>query len=196
MGTRRVEFRREPRVRRPTKFENTAGRKFTCSEQSESSTLHFVSGENKAVGSVTYAFGGCKLEGVGCKSSGAAAEEIVSATLKGELGWDEKAGEKVGLRLQPVEGPEHAVIEATCGSTPVKVRGAVIAPITAINSMAKSFKLKYKEKKGEQDPESFEGKSASVLEMSFNGGVTYTQAGMNVESTLKTLESIEINTTV
>jgi hypothetical protein len=79
-------------------------------------------GKNK-VANVHVVFTGCLLGGsVPCNSEGAAEEEIVVNTLKGKLGWLNKAGKEVGVMLEPAV--KHGLFaEFVCfgGSIHVKV---------------------------------------------------------------------------
>lgn len=136
----------------------------------------------------------CELAGSKCTSTGAGTGEIVTSTLEGALGWREKAGNKVALDLFPAGGT-GSLLEATCGTSSLVVRGSVIGPITPVNNMSASFSLKYKQTKGKQTTEHFEGEANDVLEASIAGGA-YEQAGLALESTQANEEELEINTVV
>ncbi len=149
---------------------------------------------NKAVTGVVVRFTGCTLGGSKCSSAGAAEGEVASYALEGGLGWREKAANAVGLDLGP-SGEEELVLEATCGSSTVKARGAAIAFFSPVNKMTSSFTLKFKVSKGVQTPEHFEGEANEFYELSVGGGA-YEQAALTFEGNVTNKEELEINTIV
>ncbi|MGO9319930.1 MAG: IPT/TIG domain-containing protein [Solirubrobacteraceae bacterium] len=134
----------------------------------------------------------CELAGTKCASPGAATGEIVSTSLEGALGWREKEGNNVGLEIAGT-GEGETFVEASCGSASVKVRGSVIAEVGSVDKTAAAFGLKFKESKGRQKPEQFEGEADDVLEMSISGGA-FEQVGLSGDMTLANEEALEINT--
>lgn len=123
-----------------------------------------------------------------CSSSGAAAGEIQTAQLNGALNFidegEEPALPTVGIDLTPASGTSLATFE--CGGKPVTVGGSVIVPISSLDKMATSFKLKAKATAGKQLPEAFEAEPNDTL--TFNGE----QAGLTSTSTLTNEEALEI----
>lgn len=171
-------------------IEDVAKHKITCTAESASGEY---SGVKQLVGAIKLT--GCELVGTGkCSSTGAAEGELVSGTLEGVIGFQDKETNKVGLELSGAA--EHEVlVEASCAGKSVVIKGAVIAPITTVNKMSSTFKLKYKATAGKQSPEHFEGESNAVLSMSINGGASE-QAGLTLESTVTNEEEVELNTVV
>jgi hypothetical protein len=171
-------------------FETVKLSKVVCT--AEAGTGQYTSA--KTVGGVTLTFTGCERSGEQCKSSGAAAGEIVTHDLEGELGI-EKLGatareNKIGLDLFPV-GNTGPVAEFTCGATEVSLRGSVILPVLA-NKMLAGAKLKFTATKGKQKPEKFVEGAKDVLEASFNNGA-YEQIGLTVKITQTNEEALEVD---
>ncbi|HEV3045944.1 MAG TPA: IPT/TIG domain-containing protein [Solirubrobacteraceae bacterium] len=148
----------------------------------------------KAVTNVTIVFTGCTLGGSKCSSAGAAEGEVDSFTLEGGLGYREKSANTVGLDLRP-SGEAELVLEAVCGSSTVRVRGAAIAALSPVNKMTASFTLHFKTSKGVQSPEHFEGEADEFYELSVGAGA-YEQAALSFEANTTNEESLEVNTTV
>lgn len=172
-------------------LEAVGGAKLVCEAQTGGGEyLHEVQVEK-----VTLKLTGCTSGASTCTSAGAAAGEIVTNTLGGTLGWTEKESNKVGLGLTPAtEG--QPVFEAECGTSVWKVTGAVIGAITPINSMNPTFKIKFKQKKGEQSILHFQGELLEQsLEVSIAGGAPE-QAGLGLETTVTNEEELEINTVI
>jgi hypothetical protein len=101
---------------------------------------------------------GPKAVSVPCQSSSAAAGEIRTAPLVGGMEFI-KEGETsevpiVGVDLKPESGTSIATFD--CGGKPVTVGGSVIVPVTALDKMTSSFKLKASQSGGKQSPEAFE----------------------------------------
>jgi hypothetical protein len=127
---------------------------------------------------------GPKAQSVPCQSSSASAGEIRTASLEGGMEFI-KEGEgtevpSVGVDLKPASGTSLATFE--CGGKAVSVGGSVIVPITALDKMATSFKLKATQTGGKQVPEEFEVGPKDTL--TFNGeqaGITATQTSTNEE---------------
>ncbi len=141
---------------------------------------------------VTYKLTGCAQSGKACQSSGAAAGEIQTAALNGSIDFikenEEPAKPEVGLDLVPQSGTSLATFE--CGGPSQSVEGSVIAPITAVNKMATSFKVKAKAVGGVQLPEAFEAGSKDTLTIGSEG------AGLTATSTSTNEEPIEIKATI
>ena len=137
------------------------------------------------VANVSVRFNGCLVFGTDpCKTRGAAAEEVRTETLKGELGYIEKAGKKVGVLLQPaVAKGAFATLEcenieatvtvgvgnATEGAwyTPEATGGndGVISPITPVDAMTTKFTQNYTANANHENiPSHFEGGQNELLE--------------------------------
>jgi alpha-tubulin suppressor-like RCC1 family protein len=173
-------------------FETTGGSTLTCTGSSSSGTWVAP----KSVQNAVLKFTGCLMLSGKCSSAGAAEGEILSTPLEGVLGFFEKTTNKVGLDLFPALANESStVFEATCGTSTVKVTGAVIGQITTINKMNSSFNLKFKQHLGKQTVGNFEEEpeNSQILRMSINGGFSL-QTGLSLESNLANEESLEINT--
>jgi hypothetical protein len=130
--------------------------------------------------------------GAACQSSGAAAGEIQTVPLNGSLDFikegEAPATPEVGLDLAPLSGTSLATFE--CGGSPVTVEGSAIVPISTVNKMDSSFKLKAKATSGIQAPESFEAGSKDTLTI---GGE---QAGVSATGTSTNEEPLEIKATI
>ncbi len=125
---------------------------------------------SKEVSNVHVAFHNCVLfESIPCTSPSAAPGEIQTSTLKGELGYIEKAGHKVGVSLTPAAGKEalfakfdciepesfEAEIRVGAGSAkqgfawkpnPQSGNGGnngIISPIIPVNTMTNTFEQVY-----------------------------------------------------
>ena len=107
---------------------------------------------------------GCEIVAFGGKCQNAGPEEIVTITFEGDYGFI-KAGVKptAGVDLTIGEGttPENR-IEFNCdtpshGLIHVVMFGEVIAHMTPLDKMTKTFKKKYSQKGGKQNPTHFEG---------------------------------------
>ena len=143
-------------------------------------------------------FTGCASAGFECNSAGAAAGEIVTKALEGQLGiTKEFSGEpvknKVGLSLFPV-GKTGLFAEFMCGSIAFQLRGAVIVQVKT-NKMLPSETLKYAESRGRQKLQQFVGGPKEILELSIAGSA-FEQAGLTLETLLRFAEPIEVNTVV
>ncbi len=106
----------------------------------------------KAVVKVVVKFTKCKLGAAECKSAGANPEEIVTTSLKGRLGYLEKAKSgKVGLELEPeVAGGPFATFK--CGLVETKVTGCTIGKITSkLNEVLATATVEWKEVGGKQE---------------------------------------------
>jgi alpha-tubulin suppressor-like RCC1 family protein len=145
----------------------------------------------KEIANVVLVLTGCSSGGATCNSFASQPGEIVSDPLKGELGWEARSTEKIGLRLYPASGTQF-FSEAYCGVAPYNIKGAVIGKVTA-NKMLSSATLQFAATGGKQQPESFEGGPTSVLEQSFLE--TSTQLGLKLTAVQASEEAIEANAT-
>ncbi|HEX5851723.1 MAG TPA: hypothetical protein VFY36_01400 [Solirubrobacteraceae bacterium] len=143
----------------------------------------------KQVTKTVVKFTGCKSSGFACQSAGAAANEIVTKEVEGEIGYIfPEANKQVGLDLWPssrtaMEKTLHEFnaifVKFTCaGFLNDEVRGSVIARMTPVNKSVKAgspFTLNYKKgtNPGEQEIQSLknvEGGVVDVLESKLAGG--------------------------
>ncbi len=145
---------------------------------------------------LTLTLTGCQLgpkgKGGACQSASASSGEIRTASLEGQLEFikenEEPATPEVGSDLKPSSGTNIATFE--CGGKAVSVGGSVIVPVTALDTMASSFKYKALSSGGIQTPEEFEGGPKDVL--SFNSGSGAEQAGLKTTETVTNEEPLEI----
>ncbi len=137
------------------------------------------------VANVNVTFTGCKLFGSSpCTSEGAAEGEVRTNTLKGELGYINKATHEVGLKLEPAT--KHGnfakficlTVETVVGVGDKKegayylpeTKGGndqIISPITPVDTMTSTFTQVYSvnyETHPQNVPDAFEGKPISLLE--------------------------------
>lgn len=130
-------------------------------------------------------------KGISCQS-GATAGEIKTASLEGGTEFiKENEGTEspiVGVDLKPASGTDLASFE--CGGKSVSVGGSVIAPITSVDKMVGSFKVKLSQSAGKQNPEEFEVGAKDTL--TFNEGLGEEQAGLKTTETNTNEESLEI----
>ncbi|HXR28215.1 MAG TPA: hypothetical protein VN772_01460 [Solirubrobacteraceae bacterium] len=174
-------------------IETVKAAKVTCAGETATGSY---AGDRQVTG-VVVTLTGCQHSGEGCSSSGAGAGEVRSNALEGVLGL-EKLGttttkDKIGLDLFPV-GRTGPLMEFSCATTTVSLRGSVIAPVKT-NRMALSSPLKFAATKGKQKPEGFAGEPKDVLEASF-GGMAFEQAGLTLATTQAGEEQLEINATI
>ena len=145
-------------------------------------------GKNK-VENVHVTFKGCILLGaLPCQNTGAPEGEVTTNTLKGELGYIDKASHEVGIRLTPAQKKgRFAVFHCTGGSVndllievgagnskegaayiPESKGGnnGIISPITPVNAMTSEFTQVYtvNEATTENIPSKFENKPVALLE--------------------------------
>jgi alpha-tubulin suppressor-like RCC1 family protein len=172
-------------------FETAGKLLITC--KTETGSGEYVG--TKSARNVTIAFKECEQVVLGkCSTSGSSEGELTTGALEGVLGWENQELDNVGWDLVPAEEGAY-VLSFSCGGTPFLVRGSVIAPISPVNNMNATFKLKYKQAKGLQKPEHFESEPNDVLEASISGG-GFEQIGMAATLTQTNEEEIEINTFV
>jgi hypothetical protein len=98
---------------------------------------------------------------------------IKSLPLKGELGFVAGAGgprPQVGWDIKPEVGNVIATFECGpfLGGTQVLLEGSYITQIKPTNKMTEEYKFKYKETKGHQEPESFEGGEKDTLSLTYS----------------------------
>jgi hypothetical protein len=173
-------------------LQTVKGSKVTCT--GETSTGEYTS--LKTVGGVVLALTGCELARLKakCASAGRAPGEIVTKQLEGRLGIDTlgetAAKNKIGLDLF-ADGQTGSLMEFSCATTTVSVRGSVIVPVTA-NKMLLTVTVKASATTGKQKPENFVGEPKDILEASFSGGV-FEQTGLTLTATQTNEEPVEVN---
>ncbi len=175
-------------------LETASHKAVTCTEETSSGEY---TGQ-KTVAGVVITLTGCELTATHEKcASGHTTGTIVTNPLEGVLGVYKESHklskEGIGLELYPA-GHSGPVMDFSCASTTVSVRGSVILPVKA-NTMAPALELKAETKKGKQVPESFAKGPKEILEGSVGGG--------GFEATLLTLalpeengEELEVNVVV
>ncbi len=147
----------------------------------------------KEVKNVVVTFKGCETVGDQCSTEGAAEGELVTKTLEGIVGFENKAAKKTAFDLYP-DGKTGLFIKFSCSGLTVAVQGSVIVPIKS-DKMLLSGTLKYKATKGKQQVEKFEGGLTDVLETTYKGG-PYEQSGQTITTTLTNEEKLELNAVV
>jgi hypothetical protein len=137
----------------------------------------------KAVAKVVVKFKGCEKAGAGeCKSTGAAAKEIVTTALSGEIGYLNATEKTVGSSLKPTVGTEF--VKFKCGSElETTVTGCVMAHLTGtFNAEVEQYKLAYREVAGKQEFRGFEGATnCELTAFGFIGAVEVTETTLETE---------------
>ncbi len=177
------------RAKTPVVFETVGGAIAECGTVSGGGE---ISGP-KSLGNIVLRFGECTMGANECSSSGAAAGEIVSASLEGTLGilvapaFNKPAG--VGLTLS---GAGHGTaFEFTCGSETVVITGAAIHSVKS-NLMDAKESLSFAQRKGVQEFTAFEGEPTEVLESSISGAPAE-QTGLTLRAASRYEEKVEVN---
>jgi hypothetical protein len=179
-------------------FETVRGTKIAC--KSESGAGEFVGTKEVRISSIK--FKGCQASGAECSTGGAAAEEIVTNELTGNLRFavGGKTKKKLVNELVPTSGP--LLVGFACNTFPVEVRpestGGLLNNLVSDKMITKSSN-KYALLKGEQKPaeyEDLEGKLVSAgLEENFAGG-PFEESGMAFTNEQTNEEAIEANAVV
>jgi len=155
---------------------------------------------------MTIALTGCESVGLkaSCQNTGAAAGNITTYSLEGELGFI-KGGERpsVGMDLRPTGFTAPALVKYECGGggtgsgAQVSETGSVIAP-TGIDEMSTESALRFKASKAHQIPESFEGEPKDVLTtVVHNKSITLEeQSGWTLTGKSVFAEPLEIKATI
>ena len=134
---------------------------------------------------------GCELASpkATCQTESAAAGEVRTSTLEGQLGFISKGSKpSVGIDLKP---SGSSIATFACGATKVTVNGSVIAPVTALDKMGTAFKVKLKASKGVQAPEQIEGGVKDTLGWTASPKPEE-QLGLTATETLTSEEPLEI----
>jgi hypothetical protein len=115
-----------------------------------------------------FVFKGCGTpNGTQCHTLGAPEGEIKTETLPVELVYTSKAKHEAALDLnyeEPTEAfppPPHKQLatwycKSLFESGPYGIRGSILAPITPVNTLTNTFKLKLTEKEHKQTPTTYE----------------------------------------
>jgi Regulator of chromosome condensation (RCC1) repeat len=179
-------------------FETVTKTKVVC--KGETGTGEYTG--TTTVGNVVDTFTGCEsqkykaLQKDKCKTAGHAEGELVTSTLEGTLGWENKALKHVANDLFPV-GHSGPLLEFSCAGVPVQVRGSVIVKVASgkMLPLTKTETVTFAAAKGKQTPEQFEGGVKDVLESSFGVGA-FEQTGLKMTTIQTSEEQLEINWSV
>ncbi len=172
-------------------LETVHGVKVTCTK--ETSDGEFTT--PKTVGNVDVTFTGCESLGEKCKTTGAAAGEIVVNPLAGALVW-EKVKKDVAIDLKPQSG--ELFVEFNCVLALAAVKGSVLTKLP-VNRSETTLEEKFTASKGKQKPEYYytpsKEKIKDVLYSKIGGeGVEYEQSGQTVTNIQTDEEALEVNT--
>ena len=188
-------------------LETVSGTKITCKTQAAVGKYDQDTGAIKEVEGVVATFTGCELPllALKCNTKGKAAEEIVTNTLQGPLGYI--SGEKttspvVGQELTPaVKKGAFAEFECGAGAVNVVVKegtvkptglNCIIAPLAEVNVMATTVKQTYSGSGGVQSPQKFQNKTTICnLESSANKG-PFERSTQALETTITNEEALEV----
>jgi hypothetical protein len=173
-----------------TTLASVGGKTITCAHSTGSGQYTGVK-----TATATIALTGCQLTSnkQACQSSGAAAGEIVTSPLTGELGFIEDAYEGEELNVSVGLDLKHAptLLTAQCGGEALSVGGSVIAPISSVDKMTATFSLKFTAAGGKQQPESFEEEPKDTLVSTLGAG-SPEQAGLTSAAKVTNGEKLEI----
>ncbi|HTZ63278.1 MAG TPA: hypothetical protein VMB51_04175 [Solirubrobacteraceae bacterium] len=153
----------------------------------------------KEAKNIVVTFNGCESGGISCSTAGSARGELVTKSLEGVIGWENKAKKEVAFDLYP-EGKTGLFIEFACSALTFAVRGSVLVPLKPVDKMLASMTLKYKASKGVQQLTHFEGGAEDILETSHKG-LPYEQSGQTITTVLtngekEKPEKLELNAVV
>jgi hypothetical protein len=171
-------------------LQSTGGRQIRC-------TASTATGQYTGLKTATAAIRltGCKdvASKVVCQSGGAAAGEIVTSTLEGQLGFIKNVFEAGAIQDSVGLDLTHAptLLTAECGGSALSVTGSVIGAVTAINKMVTSLSLTYSASGGKQIPEQFEEEPKDTLVSTYGGGPAE-QTGLTTKLKLANEEKIEV----
>jgi hypothetical protein len=167
------------------------GSSVTCS--ASTSEGEYTGGKTQTVSlKLTGCQKGPKGKGVTCQTSPAKPGEIATSSLEGGMEFikenEEPATPEVGVDLKAASG---SIATFECGGASASVGGSVIVPVTAVDKMAPSFKLKAAATAGKQTPEAFEVGPTDTLTFAPSGGGEE-QAGLTTTDTNTNQEPLEI----
>jgi hypothetical protein len=173
-----------------TELETVAKSKVKCSAATAKG--EFTGPKSDAA---TIIFTGCEYgtaPGLPCQTPGSQEGEVATSRLEGALGYISGGGTakpSVGMRLSPAPGMPFASVE--CGGVTLTLAGSVIGTIAgSVNKMSQTSSLKFRQGKGKQIPEQFEGAPPSVL--SATAGAEPEQAGMSTLESNTNEEPLEV----
>lgn len=156
----------------------------------------------------TYAFGSGGENG--CATEGASLREIRSESLKGSLVYISKASKEVGIVFNPYEkakefkelAPPPTFATFVCneggGKFKMTLRNGVTVPVASLNTLTKSYALKFAVSKDLQVPAEYENaggeKVRNLLETNLTdeGGGFWISGGMETAGTFTTQKDIEV----
>jgi len=169
-------------------LETVGGAKVTCIAGSGSGEI--TSAKTVSIGLV---LSGCEDKAVHqkCQSTSAAAGEVKTSALSGELGFvadTEPLAPAVGLDLRATP-PASSLARFQCGGGEQVVSGSVIAPV-AIDKMTAAPALPFKAAAGKQAPEGFEGLPTDTLGLTTGSGTE--QLGLSGTVKLAAEERVEV----
>jgi hypothetical protein len=151
---------------------------------------------DKLVQEVLVAFTGCKVESLfACSTTSAKAEEIMTARLKGALGYINKSTKLVGIKLEPESGTEFTTGEIECAGINIKVTGSLIADMTPVNTKTTTGTLEFKASGTKQVDESIEieGKTETGVKLKASvHGEPAVEASDEMTDSLTFKESVEL----
>jgi hypothetical protein len=135
-----------------------------------------------------------------CKSSGAAAEEIVTNKIKGLPVYLNKSKTEVGLLDEPQEaGALYAEFKCeNIFTETIKVKGATLGALTPVNSSTTLFTLKSKQEKGKPTPslyENAEGENVKIKGETKGEGIEafgYEESAIEATHTITGAEAVEV----
>jgi hypothetical protein len=147
--------------------------------------------------------------GMACTTKGASVGEIKSESLKGSLVYISKANKEVGIVFNPYEQakelkeivpPSTFAASFVCAergapSIGIAIRNGVTVPVTSLNTLTKSYTLKFAVSENKQVPAEYENaageKVRNLLETSFREE-SFATGGMETAGTLNMQKSIEV----
>ena len=108
--------------------------------------------------------------GIKCETAGAAAGEVDLNTLEGHLGYVAQGPKPaVGLALTAAGGLLDVAV-LRCGEVPITLTGGVIASYSKVDAMAPLFRVALTRRHGRQFPESLEGQTSDLLQLTSGEG--------------------------
>jgi hypothetical protein len=181
-------------------LETVGGTKVTCKTVADTGTIP-ANGAN-AVREATVTFTGCEVDGFKCKTAGAAAGEVQTNLLKGQLGYlgTVESG-KVGVDLVAETAELLAEISCVGGFAKARLRGDLIGEIAPINVASTEFALTFQQASGKQEwakiflEEPFQSgkytEVSSVAEVSVDG-FAFKGAGLEATEKIATEENVKV----
>jgi hypothetical protein len=176
-------------------LETLGGTQVTCSSDTDTGELTGANG-GKDIANVVVKFNGCKesVFNAECKTSGAAAGEIKTNVLSGEVGYIKKAAPiEVGLMLSPTTAALFAEFNCLGGLVKIQVQNLVEGKALPLNKSETKGELIYKQKLGMQELNKLEGQTGeSLLETSIGGGA-FEGSGIETTDKITFAEPVELS---